>query len=171
MSSVASEITALKNYTTELEAKTDTVTGADSENLTQSDFLKLLTQQLQYQDPMDPQDNSEFVSQLCQFSQLNVTTDISETLSEYTGDMKASSMVGQVVTLSDTTMTTTTTTKVTNGTTTTVTTTTPSHITGIVSASYLNGAKSGITINDKIYSIDDILFNYGTPAASSNSSQ
>lgn len=34
------------------------------------EFLKLLTTQLQYQDPLDPMDNTQFITQLAQFSTL-----------------------------------------------------------------------------------------------------
>ena len=37
-------------------------------------FLRLLTTQLQYQDPLKPMDNVQFVTQLAQFSQLEQTT-------------------------------------------------------------------------------------------------
>ena len=39
-------------------------------------FLRLLTTQLQYQDPLKPMDNVQFVTQLAQFSQLEQTTDL-----------------------------------------------------------------------------------------------
>jgi len=37
-------------------------------------FLRLLTTQLQYQDPLAPMDSTQFVTQLAQFSQLEQTT-------------------------------------------------------------------------------------------------
>ncbi|MFD2207968.1 flagellar hook assembly protein FlgD [Kiloniella antarctica] len=45
------------------------LTGGNSLNDTFDMFLKLLTTQLKYQDPLDPTDNNEFVNQLTQFSQ------------------------------------------------------------------------------------------------------
>ncbi len=53
-----------------------TVSSALSNGMTQSDFLRLLTAQLQAQDPTKPVDNSQFVSQMAQFSQLSATQDL-----------------------------------------------------------------------------------------------
>jgi flagellar basal-body rod modification protein FlgD len=39
-------------------------------------FLRLLTTQLRYQDPLNPMDNVQFVTQLAQFSQLEQSTDL-----------------------------------------------------------------------------------------------
>jgi flagellar basal-body rod modification protein FlgD len=50
--------------------------AALANGMTQSDFLKLLTAQLQAQDPTNPVDNSQFVSQMAQFSQLSATQDL-----------------------------------------------------------------------------------------------
>ena len=36
----------------------------------QEDFIKLFLSQLQFQDPLEPVDNREFLSQLAQFSNL-----------------------------------------------------------------------------------------------------
>lgn len=49
---------------------------ASAGGMTQSDFLKLMTAQLQAQDPTNPVDNSQFVSQMAQFSQLQSTQDL-----------------------------------------------------------------------------------------------
>lgn len=56
-------------------------------------FLQLLVAQMQYQDPLDPQDNSEYIAQLAQFSQL-------EELQNITGSFElsqATSLVGKTV--------------------------------------------------------------------------
>jgi len=48
----------------------DSVSGMDNE-LDQTDFLQLLVAQLQYQDPMDPMDDRDFIAQMAQFSTLS----------------------------------------------------------------------------------------------------
>lgn len=49
---------------------TGATTTAESDELGKDTFLKLLTTQLQYQDPLNPMSNEEFVAQLAQFSSL-----------------------------------------------------------------------------------------------------
>ena len=41
---------------------------AKKDQLGQSDFLKLMTTQLQNQDPFAPMDNGDFIAQMAQFS-------------------------------------------------------------------------------------------------------
>lgn len=55
--------------TTTAVAETPRTTG--SGELGQGDFLKLLVTQLKHQDPLKPMDNTEFVTQLAQFSLLD----------------------------------------------------------------------------------------------------
>lgn len=45
-------------------------------------FLKLLTAQLKYQDPLNPMDNTEFVGQLAMFSALEQVMNINNTLEQ-----------------------------------------------------------------------------------------
>lgn len=45
-------------------------------------FLRLLTTQLKHQDPLEPMDGTEFVTQLAQFTQLEQTTSMNERLKE-----------------------------------------------------------------------------------------
>lgn len=58
-----------------------TTTAAQSSNIGIQDFLKILTAQLNNQDPLKPVDNQEFVAQIAQFAtleqsrQLNVKID------------------------------------------------------------------------------------------------
>ena len=61
--SLKKELTATKN-------------GMDKEA-----FLQLLVAQMQYQDPLEPMDNTEYVAQLATFSQLEATQNLSNTIS------------------------------------------------------------------------------------------
>ena len=49
-------------------------------SLDQGDFLKLMTTQMQMQDPFSPMDNSQMLAQMAQFSQLAGVTDMGDTL-------------------------------------------------------------------------------------------
>jgi flagellar basal-body rod modification protein FlgD len=61
--------------------------------LDKEDFLLLLVTQMQYQDPLDPADNTEYVAQLAQFSELEQMTNLNTTMS----NNSAYSLVGQEV--------------------------------------------------------------------------
>lgn len=50
--------------------------------LDQGDFLRLLTVQLQQQDPLAPVDNKEMLAQMAQFSTLAGTTETNATLAD-----------------------------------------------------------------------------------------
>jgi flagellar basal-body rod modification protein FlgD len=58
-------------------------------SLGQRDFLRLLTTQLQQQDPTDPVDNKEMLAQMAQFSQLNGINDMASTLKAIAGKLDA----------------------------------------------------------------------------------
>lgn len=62
--------------TSTVSAASQVTTAAKAGGMTQSDFLKLMTAQLQAQDPTNPVDNNQFVSQMAQFSQLQSTQDL-----------------------------------------------------------------------------------------------
>lgn len=89
------------NATSQLQAKTDTVTGAASAKMTSTQFMNMLLKQLQYQDPMSPTDNNEFVSQQCQFSQLSATEEMNNSITQNNTIMQTLSLIGKNVTLQD----------------------------------------------------------------------
>lgn len=53
---------------------------ARNDELGKDAFLMLLTTQMQYQDPLEPQDNSEYIAQLAQFSSLEQMTNLNDTM-------------------------------------------------------------------------------------------
>jgi flagellar basal-body rod modification protein FlgD len=57
-----------------------TATATTTKTLGQDAFLQLLTTQLAHQDPTAPQDNSQMIAQLAQFSSLEQLTNIDATL-------------------------------------------------------------------------------------------
>jgi flagellar basal-body rod modification protein FlgD len=73
---------------------TDTISGPQ-QTLTQNNFLQLLVAQMENQDPMNPQSDTEMASQMAQFTALQQSTDMSSSLSM----LQANSLVGSNVTL------------------------------------------------------------------------
>lgn len=65
-----------------------------AKTLGKQDFLNLLVTQLQHQDPMQPEDNTQFVSQLAQFSSLEGTSNINTSI-EALGKQIESMVAGQ----------------------------------------------------------------------------
>lgn len=68
-----------------------------SGSLSQADFLKLMTAQLQAQDPTKPVDNSQFVSQMAQFSQLSSSQDLVKSVNALASTMNSSMQTSQVL--------------------------------------------------------------------------
>ena len=62
-------------------------------------FIKLLVTQLQYQDPLEPQENGEFIAQMAQFSSLEQMTNMAtklEDINTLVGNIDTSVLVGQL---------------------------------------------------------------------------
>lgn len=64
-----------------------------NEAMDQQAFLKLFTTQLQNQNPLDPVKNEAFVAQLAQFSQLEATTKMADSLATMATAMKADKLM------------------------------------------------------------------------------
>ena len=68
-------------------------------DLDKNAFLKLLITQLENQDPLDPQENSEFVAEMAQFSSLEQMSNMNDSLSKINSlvsNMDTSLLVGQL---------------------------------------------------------------------------
>jgi flagellar basal-body rod modification protein FlgD len=70
--------------------------SATGETVSENQFLDLLVTQLQNQDPTQPMDDSQFVSELAQFSSLQESTTMNTTV----GLQTAAGMIGATITSS-----------------------------------------------------------------------
>lgn len=70
----------------------------DGSNLDKDAFLQLLVTQMQYQDPLNPTDNTEYMSQLAQFSEMEAMNNLNTAYS----NSQALSLVGEYVILNAT---------------------------------------------------------------------
>ncbi len=84
-----------------LASSSSTSTDKKRNELTQDDFMKLLTTQLQHQDPLKPQDSAEFMSQMAQFSTVNGIQELQKSMTSMTDSTQqqqsilAGSLVGK----------------------------------------------------------------------------
>lgn len=111
----------------------------DSDTLGQEAFLELLVTQLQYQDPLDPMDGTEYVAQLAQFSTVEQLTNLNDYMSQYLQYQSlydGSSLIGQTVEIND------------------------GEVTGVVSKVTLEDDDTYVYIDDEQYSVDDITAVY-----------
>ncbi len=77
--------------------------ASGSNELGKNEFMKLMIAQLENQNPLDPQDNGAFISQLAEFSSLQEMQGISASVNNFTNQfrssqaLQASAMVGRSV--------------------------------------------------------------------------
>ena len=71
-------------------------TSSSTSGLGMDAFLQLLVTQLQYQDPLDPMDDKEFVAELAQFSSLEQLTEINSGIEGLTSLGQEQQMIGAV---------------------------------------------------------------------------
>ena len=88
-------------------AKQNANKTANSDYISKDTFLTLLVKQMQYQDPLDPMDNGEYLSQLAQFSALEQMTEVASGLTKVNTlieNMDTSLLVGQLTSMIDKTV-------------------------------------------------------------------
>jgi len=83
MSTIASDIYSSLGLTS------SSTTKSKEESLGQADFLRLMTEQLQHQDPLKPMENSEFLGQLAQFSTVQGITDLNTTVNSFSSSLSS----------------------------------------------------------------------------------
>ena len=79
-------------------------TDANKNQLGKDAFLKLLTTQLQHQDPLNPMEDSEFMGQMAQFSTLEQITNMAGANTAMADNLtfsKSVSLIGRTVTYQD----------------------------------------------------------------------
>jgi flagellar basal-body rod modification protein FlgD len=86
---------------------TEQIVSQANQNLGKEDFLRLLTVQLRYQDPLNPMENTEFIAQMAQFSSLEQLQNMNQNLEQNLGSEQqlqtafqnnlATSLVGRTV--------------------------------------------------------------------------
>ena len=111
-------------------AVTDAFSNPKS-NLNQTDFLKLLVAQIQYQDPMNPQSDTQMAAQLAQFTSLQQASQSSSSLAM----IQANSLVGNTVTVQVDSKTT---------------------ASGVVTGVVMNNGTAQITVNGTNYNLTQV---------------
>ena len=75
-------IDAITGATSTTPTTTATTLASTTKSLGQDAFLQLLVTQLQHQDPSKPMDDSQFITQLAQFSSLEKLTQIADSTAQ-----------------------------------------------------------------------------------------
>lgn len=91
MAAITSSNTATQSAANSNQTKTS---NTNNQTLGKNDFLKLLVTQLRYQDPTKPMDDTQFISQMAQFSSLEQMQNMSNAMQT----TQATSMIGKIIT-------------------------------------------------------------------------
>ena len=113
----------------------DVKAASSGNDLGKDAFLQLLCAQLQYQDPLNPSTDTEFVAQLAQYSQLEELQNLTAT----NENAQALGLIGKTVVIQAA-----------------GDSNNPVHFSGTVDYVTMVGGEAKISVNDKLYSIDDI---------------
>jgi flagellar basal-body rod modification protein FlgD len=119
----------------ETTSKTGTSSSSSKNELGKDAFLELLVTQMKYQDPLNPNTDTEYIAQLATFSQLEQLQNLSST----TNNTQAFSLVGKTVMLKTETSLGNT-----------------SYITGKVDFVAMSGKKTQISVEGKLYDFDQL---------------
>ena len=104
--------------------------------LDKEDFLNLLVAQMKYQDPLEPQSNTEYVSQLATFTQVEATENMAHTAES----LQANALVGKTVIMRPTNPVTGE----------------QSLVTGVVDYVMKEGSNIYLSVGGALYNLDDL---------------
>jgi flagellar basal-body rod modification protein FlgD len=124
------QVTSTANVSNEATSP-DTIAGGPQQTLNQQDFLQLLVAQMQNQDPLNPQSDTDMAAQMAQFTSLTQSSAMSSSLSM----LQANSLIGSTVTLQVDPQTT---------------------ANGVVQGVILNGGTPQIIVNGSTYDLSQI---------------
>lgn len=119
-----------------------TTTRTPKSELGKDDFLKLLTQQLKNQDPMNPMDDMQFISQMSEFSSLEQMVNMNKSLENFmktfstNSQTQAMMFLGTTVTAQSADM--------------------DEPITGVVDMVGFKDGKPYLKIDDQAYNLEDV---------------
>ena len=115
VASVNSQITNMKNATSQAEAAEKAKNGVKNDMTDKNMFLKLMLKQMEYQDPTEPTSNEQWLSQMAQYSSLesaqntqtaieklsSLVRDLSDAYSTSAGITQTLNLLGKEVTIID----------------------------------------------------------------------
>lgn len=87
---------AVATGNTSLAGKGNQVERDDMDDLDKDAFFELLTTQLSHQDPLEPMDNTEFVSQMAQFSSLEQMENMNGNMEQFLKNQSLAETAGLI---------------------------------------------------------------------------
>lgn len=136
------DTTAVSSSQSSSSSSTTTSTTSSSSTLDKEAFLKLLVTQMQNQDPMNPMDDTQYVTQLAQFTSLEQT----QTANRRAESTQAYSMIGKIISYQDSS--------------------TGDVTTGQVNSVVFNNDTAMLSVNNDTVSLDDVTQVYSDPSSS-----
>lgn len=98
--SITSTLINMQNTTAQMQAKEKAANGGTQE-LGEKAFLQLMMEQLKHQDPLEPMDNTQFLTQQAQFTQLSSLQNMEASMNAFNQYSQAASMMGKDVIIQD----------------------------------------------------------------------
>ncbi len=153
MSTITSQITAMRNETTQAQAQQARTTGMQNNS---NVFLTLMLKQLENQDPTAPTDNAQWLSQLAQYSSLEQMTQMNsglENCAKYINAMYDDMMLNSEITQTLSMIGKDVTIQIPNEN----DPKNPTKINGTVTEASFEDGSGRVKVNDKYYSIENII--------------